>query len=156
MSFRTKFKFRTKNLGIFWCIVAVIWKSVCYTWYQQSWICRDARFGAKTKEKKKRKRKRKSWNLGWKMTCLGIFKLKFEKTIAISDINTLKFVQMRKFVDNKKKIKFRRKNAVYGYYSAVILKSYLWYLKSAMWNLCKRKVSCKNKCGAKNVPHWYF
>ena len=103
MSFRTKFKFRTKNLGIFWCIVAVIWKSVCYTWYQQSWICRDARFGAKTKEKKKRKRKRKSWNLGWKMTCLGIFKLKFEKTIAIFDINTLKFVQMRKFVDNKKK-----------------------------------------------------
>ena len=34
---------------------------------------------------------------------LGIFKLKFEKTIAIFDINTLKFVQMRKFVDNKKK-----------------------------------------------------
>ena len=67
MSFRTKFKFRTKNLGIFWCIVAVIWKSVCYTWYQQSWICRDARFGAKTKEKKKEKEKENPgiWDEKW-------------------------------------------------------------------------------------------
>ena len=35
------------------------------------------------------------------MFCLGIFTLKLEKTIVISEFSTLRFAKMQKFMQNK-------------------------------------------------------
>ena len=37
-------------------------------------------------------------NFGQKMSCLGILQLRFEKTIAIFEINTLQLVKLQGFV----------------------------------------------------------
>ena len=48
------------------------------------------------------------------MSYFGIFKLKFETTIVTIEISPLKFVKMKIFVQNKKKIKLATKACLFG------------------------------------------
>ena len=75
------FKFGTSNdlFGYFWAAILKKLLSKC-------------RFLCKTKRKS---------NLGPIMFCLGIFTLKLEKTIVISEFSTLRFAKMQKFMQNK-------------------------------------------------------
>ena len=41
------------------------------------------------------------------MPCLGFFKLEFQKTIVIFEINIFKLVKIQSFVPNKKKLNGR-------------------------------------------------
>ena len=51
------------------------------------------------------------------MSYLSIFKLKFEKVIVIFEISSVELFKMQKLlVQKKKKIKFRTKSALFGYF----------------------------------------
>ena len=92
---------------------------------------------------------------------LGIFPLKFEKTIVILEISsqllkfekktitaieisTLEFFKLKKFVQNKKS-QIWSQNVLTGYFMKCNFEKLFSYLKSATWNLSNCKVSCKTK-----------
>ena len=79
-------------------------------------------------------KKQESLNLGRKMLSLGNSRLEFLKTIFIFKISTLEFVTSQNFV-KKKMLKFGTKKALFGYFSATVLKKRFSYLKSAPSNL---------------------
>ena len=72
-----------KILSFFGYFLARITKQYCYFRNQHPEICLTAKFPEK---------KQKCINLGQKMSYLGIFGMKFENSIVIFEINTLKFV----------------------------------------------------------------
>ena len=57
------------------------------------------------------------------MSYLGFFGLEFEKNIVIFEISTLEFVELIKFAEKTEMPKFRRKNALFGYFWNIILKT---------------------------------
>ena len=94
------------------------------------------------------------------MSYLGFFGLEFEKSSAIFEISSLKFVNLQHFV---KKImsKFGTKNALLGIFGLEFEEKLLSYLKSALSNLSNCKISRKkrskiSKFGTKNALIEYF
>ena len=63
-----------------------------------------------------------------------------KQTIVIFEINSLQYVQMQSFLQNKKNFKFGTENALFRYLDKN-LEKLLSYLKSAPPNLSKSKVS---------------
>ena len=55
-----------------------------------------------------------------KMPYLDILKLKFEKTIVIFEISILQFLKIQIYMQNEINFKYGTKNALFGYFGAVI------------------------------------
>ena len=103
-------------------------------------------------------KKWKCLNLGLKVSYLGILGLEFNKAIVIFEISTLKFLTLRNFM-KKWKCLIWEKNALFGYFSAWIFKSYcyIWNLHPQICQIAKFCVKMKMlKFGNKNVLFEYF
>ena len=122
-------KFRTKNslFGFSW---AIFLKNCGHILNQHPQMCLIAKFCGK----------QKCLNLGPKSLICLFFWVEFSKTIVIFEISTLKFVSLQSFEKKQKGINlgrkmpywvFLRKNALYGYFRARILKKLLSYVKLA-------------------------
>ena len=55
-----------------------------------------------------------------KMPYLDILKLKFEKSIVIFEMSILQFLKIQIYMENEINFKYGTKNALFGYFGAVI------------------------------------
>ena len=79
------------------------------------------------------------------MPFLGFFRLKFDETIVIPEISTLKLVKMHEFVQNKKKNQIWDKKCLFWIFQCCYFQRLLSYLKLALSNQSKCKAVYINK-----------
>ena len=139
-----KFRFKNALFGHFWSRTL---KNYCHIWYQHPEICLIVKFVWK----------KKSLNLGPKSP-IGYF---WRRTsyLGIFEISTLKFVYMQNFSKKTKTPKVWSKNALFGYFSARVLKNccHNWNQHPHFFQIGKFCGKSKMpKFGSKNVLFGHF
>ena len=89
--------------------------------------------------------KKKNSNLRSKRSYLGIFRLKFEKTIFIFEISTLELILWKRFIYKNKKSLNLGPKILKQVFLDCNLEKLMMYLELAFSNSSKHKVSCKSK-----------